>query len=153
MQKNSWEISDAFWEVARPLIPHKERDSNRTYKRKPGGGRPPIDPRKALEAIFFVLRTGIRWKALPKEYGASSAIHRYFKFWCERGVFRALRTAGLEKYDEAQDINWTWLSNYLCVSKATSVQTMAANAPDLNPYARPQRRRPAVDNGSHEKPA
>ncbi|APM37733.1 transposase [Clostridium kluyveri] len=32
-----------------------------------------------LEAILYVLRTGVQWKALPKEkFGASSSIHRYF---------------------------------------------------------------------------
>ncbi|MDR1985922.1 MAG: transposase [Treponema sp.] len=36
--------------------------------------------RKTLEAIFYVLRTGIQWKALPKDFGTSSAVHRYFRF-------------------------------------------------------------------------
>ncbi|WP_373844529.1 transposase [Clostridium sp.] len=32
-----------------------------------------MESRKILEAIFYVLRTGIQWKALPKEkFGASS---------------------------------------------------------------------------------
>jgi hypothetical protein len=39
-QKKSWEISQAFWEVTEPLIPHSERDSYKEYLRKPGGGRP-----------------------------------------------------------------------------------------------------------------
>jgi transposase len=58
-QEHSWEITDAFWNAAEPLLPHRERDSNRDYQRKPGGGRPPMSPRKVLETIFFVLRTGI----------------------------------------------------------------------------------------------
>ena len=37
-QKKSWEITDSFWEVAQPLIPHKERDSNKEYN-------PPIEAR------------------------------------------------------------------------------------------------------------
>jgi len=28
-----------------------ERDSEKTYQRMPGGGRPPMDPRRALETI------------------------------------------------------------------------------------------------------
>ena len=89
-QKRSWEITDAFWEAAEPLIPEKARDRNKAYQRNPGGGRPGMEPRKVLEAIFYVLRTGIQWNALPKTFGASNAVHRYFRFWCENGFFHAL---------------------------------------------------------------
>ncbi|MDR0473703.1 MAG: transposase, partial [Treponema sp.] len=78
-QKKSWEITDWFWEAAQRLIPQKARDCNKVYQRKPGGGRPPMEPRKVLKAIFYVLRTGIQWNAIPKEFGSSSAIHHYFR--------------------------------------------------------------------------
>ena len=89
-QKHSWEITDGFWEVAKPLLPKKERDSNKEYKRKAGGGRRPMEPRNVLEAIFYLLPTGIQWNALPKSFGSSSSIHRYFLFWCDKGFFPAL---------------------------------------------------------------
>ena len=85
-QKRSWEITDEFWEAAKPLIPPPERDSEKTYKRKPGGGRPPMDMRKALEGMFHIMRTGTQWKALPKEFGSSSSTRRYFRYWREKGV-------------------------------------------------------------------
>ena len=38
-----------------------------------------MSARKVFEAIVYVLRTSIQWRALPKErFGAPSAIHRYF---------------------------------------------------------------------------
>ena len=130
-QKNSWEISDTFWEAAQPLIPQRERDSNKQFKRKPGGGRPPMQARKALQAIFYVLRTGIQWKALPKSFGSSSAIHRYFQFWCEKGFFKELWVAGLQTYDEVKGINWTWLSADGCMTKAPlAQQTVGKNPTD-----------------------
>jgi hypothetical protein len=64
-QKHSWEITDEFWAIAEPLIPKKTRDPDKSYQRKTSGGRPPMKPRMALEAIFYVLRIGIHWKALP----------------------------------------------------------------------------------------
>ncbi len=67
-QKQSWVITNEFWEEIKHLIPQKQRDENKQYKRKSGGGRKPIEPRKVLEAIFYVLRTGIQWKALPKHF-------------------------------------------------------------------------------------
>jgi len=130
-QKHSWEITDEFWAFAEPLIPKKTRDPDKEYRRKPGGGRRPIEPRKVLEAIFFVLRTGIQWKALPKDFGASSAVHRYFMFWSEAGFFKALWACGLRKYDEAKGINWTWLSGDGCMTKAPLAQeTVGANPTD-----------------------
>jgi transposase len=48
-----------------------------------------------LEAVFYVLRTGIQWKALPKEYGAASSIHEYFSAWAEAGFFRRMWQEGL----------------------------------------------------------
>jgi transposase len=69
-----------------------------------------LDSRKVLEAIFFVLSTGIQWKALPPGFGAASAVHRYFRYWCEQGFFETLWAAGLEAYDEVAGINWTRLS-------------------------------------------
>jgi len=80
-QKRSWEITDEFRAVAEPLIPNKARNPEKEYQRKPGGGRHPLESRKALEAILYVLRAGIQWKALPKSFGASSAAHRHFMFW------------------------------------------------------------------------
>ena len=111
------------------LIPKKERDSKKVYKRKAGGGRPPLEPRKVLEAIFYVLRTGIQWNAIPKSFGSSSAIHRYFQFWCEKGFFKALWALGLEKYDEAKGINWTWLSADGCMTKAPLAQESVGKNP------------------------
>jgi transposase len=128
-QKESWKITDEFWKEIQHLIPTRQRCDKKEYKRKPGGGRKPIEPRKALEAIFYVLRTGTQWKALPKEFGASSAIHRYFIFWCEQGFFQAIWLAGLERYDEIKGIDWTWLSGDGCTTKAPLAQESVGKNP------------------------
>jgi len=47
-----------------------------------------LEARRVLAGIFYVLRTGIQWKALPKEYGAASAVHRYFIKWTEAGFLK-----------------------------------------------------------------
>jgi transposase len=154
-QKKSWEITDAFWEAAEPLIPKKERDNAKQYKRKPGGGRPSMEPRKALEAIFYALRTGIQWNALPKAWGSSSAIHRYFLFWREKGFFKALWVAGLGAYNEVEGIDWTWLSADGCMTKAPLAQEAVGKNPtdrgkkwQQTPYARRRRRGAAGDSSN-----
>jgi transposase len=154
-QKYAWELTDEFWEIAEPLLPRRERDLAKTYRRKPGGGRPPLEPRTVLAAIFYVLRTGIQWKALPKAFGAASAVHRYFRFWCEQGFFKTLWAAGLAAYDEAAGIQWDWLSADGCMTKAPLAQeTVGRNPTDRGkkwqqtPYAR-RRRGSALVVGDH----
>uniref|UniRef100_UPI0011080EAC transposase n=1 Tax=Nostoc sp. PA-18-2419 TaxID=2575443 RepID=UPI0011080EAC len=84
----SWEVSDAFWAIVEPLIPHKQRQEDKEYKRAYGGGRKSLDKRQIFAAIVYVLRTGIQWKALPKEkFGSPSAVHRYFQEWRDAGFF------------------------------------------------------------------
>lgn len=70
MAAKSLELSDELWSRLEPLLPAPPgRDPNKTYKRKPGGGRKRADPRKILEGIFYVLRTGCQWNAVPHYYG------------------------------------------------------------------------------------
>jgi len=57
-------------------------------KKKKKAGRPRMDDRKAMSAIFFVLRTGCQWNALPRSLGASSTVHDRFQEWRKAGVFK-----------------------------------------------------------------
>jgi transposase len=99
-----------LWEVIKDKVPKPEREANRTYQRKPGAGRKPLDPRRVLEGIMYALRNGCLWKALPREFGAASSIHKYFQQWLEAGFFEAIWTAGLWAYDEMEGIGWEWQS-------------------------------------------
>lgn len=114
----SWTISDEFWEAIKNELPTHERDPNKDYKRKPGGGRKPPDMRKILAGILYVLRTGCQWKAAPKEYGSSSNLHRYFQILVEDGFFVRIWAKGLCEYDEIHGIDWEWQSMDGCVTKA-----------------------------------
>jgi transposase len=62
----------------------------------PKGGRPPMDKRKALRGIFWILDNGAKWKDLPREFGAKSSVHGYFTAWARAGVFETImRDAGV----------------------------------------------------------
>jgi transposase len=107
----SWEVSNEFWRRVEPLIPKRQRSNEGSYKRKPGGGRKPMDPRRTFEAIVFVLRTGCQWKSLPKErFGSASSVHKYFREWLKSGFFLKLWRAGLSEYDDMEGIAWKWQS-------------------------------------------
>lgn len=60
--------------------------------------------------MFSVLRTGCQWKAVPREFGSGSTLHRYFQEWTSHGVFRKLWKAALLEYDERLGIAWNWQS-------------------------------------------
>jgi len=106
----SWTISDALWVRVAPLIPKPRRVKGREYKRRPGGGRKRMEPRRVFEAIVYVLRTGCQWKALPREYGSASSVHAYFLKWKRCGVFVKMWRRGLAVYDEMEGIAWSWQS-------------------------------------------
>ena len=80
------------------------------YKSQPKGGRPRDDLRKVANGIFYILRTGCQWKAVPREFGSGSTLHRYFQQWEAAGVFRRLWKGCLLEYDELKGIAWNWQS-------------------------------------------
>ena len=109
-QYQSWEVSDDFWRLVEPLVPQRQRPTDKEYQRQPGGGRKPMAARQIFEAIVFVLRTGIQWKALPSQFGSGSAVHKYFQQWEEAGFFHSLWQQGLTKYEDLRGIDWEWQS-------------------------------------------
>ena len=99
---SSWILPDVLWVRMEKLLPK--------YKSQPKGGRPRVDLRKVANGIFYVLRTGCQWKAVPREYGSGSTLHRYFQQWEAAGVFRRLWKKCLLEYDELKGIAWNWQS-------------------------------------------
>ena len=132
----SWELTDELWEAVKAFIPEHRRDEHRTYRRKPGGGRKPIPPRRVPEGIFYVLRTGVQWKALPKAYGAASSIHPYFSEWAEAGFFLRMWQEGLMTYEELKGLGWEWQSVDGSMVKAP----LAREAVGRNPTDRGKKR-------------
>jgi len=90
-------IPDELWVLIEPILPpSKERRF-----RYPG--RKPMDRRKVLTGILFVLKSGIPWEMLPKELGCGSGMScwRYLRDWQEAGVWEKIREMMLAKLNEA----------------------------------------------------
>jgi transposase len=73
-------LSDKQWGKIEDLIPVGPR-------RPDGRGRPWRDNREVLEGILWVVKTGARWRDLPKEYPPYQTCHRRFGQWTQSGVF------------------------------------------------------------------
>jgi transposase len=71
-----------------------------------------------MTAIFYVLRTGCQWKALPRSMGAGSTVHDRFQEWCATGVFAQMWRAGLHEYDELKGLDWEWQAMDGAMTKA-----------------------------------
>jgi transposase len=77
------ELTDVQWEIVEP---HLISDSKRR-------GRPPRDARQVLEGVLWVLRTGARWKYLPREFPPYQTCHRRFSTWVRDGTLERLLKA------------------------------------------------------------
>lgn len=95
-------LSDELWQEIHPIV------LELCPKNKVGRKR--MDDRKALNAIFYVLRSGIPWDALHPDLGASSTVHDRFMYFVEQGLFLRLWQLSLIKYDELKKIDWQFLA-------------------------------------------
>src|SRR4051794_20042022 len=96
-------LPDTRWERIPPLLPPR-----RTPKRPDRPGRRPVDDRKALTGILFVLKTGINWEDLPQEMGCGCGMTcwRSLRDWNEAGVWQKLHERLLAELHEADRIDW-----------------------------------------------
>jgi transposase len=110
--QDKWRIPDELWAKIEPLLP--------PGKPHPlGCHNPPVDSRKAMDAIFFVLRTGCQWNALNATgICSSSSAHRRYQEWTAAGVFEKLWALGLQQYDALKGIDWSWQSMDGAITKA-----------------------------------
>ena len=101
-QGKFWRIPEKLWQRMEPLLPR--------YPKSRQGGRPRADLRAVADGIFYLLRTGCQWKALPPQFGSSSTVHRYFQEWSKRHVFQRFWKRCLQTYDRRRGIGWRWQS-------------------------------------------
>ncbi|AVI00316.1 IS5 family transposase (plasmid) [Streptomyces sp. WAC00288] len=89
------ELSDAEWDLIRPLLP------------RPALGRPRLDDRMVLNGIVWKFRTGVPWRDVPERYGPWTSLHTRFRRWAADGTFDRILRAAQAKADAAGDIDWT----------------------------------------------
>jgi transposase len=90
-------MTDAQWALLEPLLPAPGNTGGH-------GGRPEEHPRRRmLDAVFYVVRGGIAWAALPAEFPPAKTVYGLFRRWVRAGAWprlhdvlrdRARRAAG-----------------------------------------------------------
>ncbi len=77
-------MTDAEWELIKPMLPLA----------RTGPGRPlVINMREAVNAMFYVGRTGCQWENLPKEFPPAGSVYYHFNKWSYDGTWRRLNAA------------------------------------------------------------
>jgi transposase len=76
------DLTDREWAILEPLVPPP----------KPGGHPRTVNTREVVNGIFYVLRGGIPWRFLPKDFPPWQTVYYYFWVWRREGVVERMNT-------------------------------------------------------------
>ena len=75
------DLTDAQWELLRPEAERVMAELRQV------AGRPMVhDLRAVLDAVFYVVRNGIEWRAMPVDFPPWDAVYAFFQRWSQRGL-------------------------------------------------------------------
>ena len=98
MARRGVRLTDAQWATIEPLLPRMPRTAR--------GGRPWASHRSVVDGIFWVLKTGARWRDLPAEYPSPSTCWRRLKRWDEDGTWLRVWRAIIAELDARGRLQW-----------------------------------------------
>jgi len=75
-----YQLREEQWEAIKGSLPGEEGDR----------GRSGDDNKRFIHAVMWVARTGSPWRALPKEYGKWSTVHKRFIRWAKAGIWQMI---------------------------------------------------------------
>lgn len=73
-------LTDAQWDRIRNLVPGKAGDRGRTGK----------DNRLFVDAVLYILKTGLPWRDLPERFGNWNSVWRRFDRWCANDIWEQI---------------------------------------------------------------
>jgi putative transposase len=79
-KRYSSDLTDGEYNHVKRLIP----------KAKPGGRPRELNMREVLNAVFYLVRGGIPWEMLPKDFPKWKSVYHYFRLWRMSGVWKAI---------------------------------------------------------------
>lgn len=85
------ELTNRQWQLMRQLLPQRARL-----------GRRPIDRRRVINAILYVVRTGCQWRMLPKDFPNWSTVYGIFWRWRNDGTWERIHDALRKKVRRAE---------------------------------------------------
>jgi transposase/DNA-binding NarL/FixJ family response regulator len=98
-EDDGWRLPDELWHRMEELLP-PTRFPKRTR---------PTD-RRAMDAIFFVLRSGVSWSKLPKSLGSATTSRARVQYWTACGIMEEMLAAGLAAETGWEHLHWDKLA-------------------------------------------
>jgi transposase len=92
------QLTDEQWLLISDCFPVPSPD--------PRGGRPRTDARRCLEGILWVLRSGARWKDLPRSFPSYVTCWRRFVEWSRAGLWDQAWCRLIDQLDRESKVNW-----------------------------------------------
>ncbi len=74
------DLTDAQWRRIEPQVP----------KPKPGGRPATVSRRELINAVLYVVRNGITWRALPHDFPPWRTVYHYFRLWRDDGTWQRI---------------------------------------------------------------
>jgi len=93
-----WRVPNELWNKIKSIL--NQHDPPKLI------GRKRIDPRAALDAIIFRLRSGCQWNQLTGEFPDDSSVHRTFQRWEQNGVIDQIWAVLVEECEELGGVDW-----------------------------------------------
>jgi|SRR6478672_1011806 len=76
------DVTNTEWEIIEQLLPLAQVT-----------GRPrQVDLREIINGIFYVLREGCSWRAMPHDLPPWQTVYNYFRHWQRLGVWQKIHT-------------------------------------------------------------
>ncbi len=79
----SSDLTDAEWQRIEPLLPTE----------KPVGRLREVNLREVLDAIFYRVENGVKWRNLPADCLLWQTVYGYFRLWVRLGVWESINQA------------------------------------------------------------
>ncbi len=76
------DLTDRQWQIVRKLLPPRSKI-----------GRAPLDRRRVLNAIFYVVRSGCQWRLLPHDFPKWKSVYTIFWRWRRGGIWQQIHDA------------------------------------------------------------
>jgi len=73
-------LTDEQWDRIKDLVPGKDGDP----------GRSGSNNRLFIDAVLYVLKTGVPWRDLPERFGNWNSVWRRFDRWGENGIWKKI---------------------------------------------------------------
>jgi putative transposase len=81
-QRYPTDLTDSQWHLIKDWLPPPART-----------GRPRLDLREVFNAVLYLVKGGIQWRLLPREFPKWQSVYHYFRRWKRDGTWRRIHDA------------------------------------------------------------